>query len=144
MTFVPFVLPIFAGETVKFPNLDTVKHQVYSFSPAKRFTLNLYGRDETRTVTFDKAGVVALGCNIHDSMIAFVKVSDTGLVAQSDDNGVLVLRDLPAGEVTIRLWHPYQRTPEGEQTITISMPSGGTVQRSATVNLRRPPMMPSY
>ena len=63
------------GATVSFPNRDKVRHHVYSFSAAKKFDLKLYGRDETRSVVFDKPGVVALGCNIHDVMSGFIVVA---------------------------------------------------------------------
>src|SRR5262245_6272386 len=66
--FHPFVSVVPAGATVAFPNLDPFRHHVYSFSPAKRFELKLFARDQTRSVIFDKPGVVAIGCNIHDSM----------------------------------------------------------------------------
>src|ERR1700726_109306 len=74
MQFDPFVLIVPVGADVAFPNLDTVRHHVYSFSRAKTFELKLYGREETRVVHFDKPGVVDLGCNIHDNMVAFVVV----------------------------------------------------------------------
>ena len=70
IAFNPFVLIVPVGSNVTFPNKDKVRHHVYSFSPTKKFELKLYGRDESRGVVFDKAGVVALGCNIHDQMIA--------------------------------------------------------------------------
>ncbi len=72
------------GATVSFPNLDPFRHHVYSFSPAKRFELKLYAKDQTRSVTFDKAGIVAIGCNIHDSMSAFIFVTDTVWTARTD------------------------------------------------------------
>src|SRR5471030_1705563 len=72
LQFDPFVLIVPVGAVVSFPNRDSVRHQVYSFSPPHPFELRLYGKDETRTVRFDKPGVVALGCNIHDNMVAFI------------------------------------------------------------------------
>ena len=75
--FQPYVLIVPVGGTVSFPNLDRVRHQVYSFSRGNRFELQLYGRDESRTHTFSAAGVAALGCNIHDQMLAYIKVVDT-------------------------------------------------------------------
>src|ERR1700719_842331 len=77
MQFDPFVLVVPVGARVAFPNLDRVRHHVYSFSPTHPFELKLYGHDETRFVTFDKPGVVALGCNIHDQMVGFILVVDT-------------------------------------------------------------------
>jgi len=107
MQFEPFVLIVPVGATVAFPNRDPFRHHVYSFSPAKTFELKLYGHDETRTVKFDKAGIVALGCNIHDSMTAFIRVVDTPWAAKSDGRGAAVIHDAPDGPVTIEVWHPY-------------------------------------
>ncbi len=77
--FSPFVLPVQIGTTVDFPNHDTFRHQVYSFSPAKRFELKLYGAPQVGTQIFDKEGVVSLGCNIHDNMLAYVCASSEHL-----------------------------------------------------------------
>ena len=97
MQFEPFVLIVPVGAKVAFPNLDPFRHHVYSFSPAKTFELKLYSRDETRSVTFEKAGVVGIGCNIHDDMSAFIRVVDTPYAGKSAANGTLTLRDLPPG-----------------------------------------------
>lgn len=107
MQFDPFVLIVPVGATVAFPNRDPFRHHVYSFSPAKTFELKLYGHDETRTVKFDKAGIVALGCNIHDNMTAFIRVVDTPYAAKSDARGAAVIHDAPDGAVTVEVWHPY-------------------------------------
>src|SRR5260221_2230684 len=76
-TFVPHILPIQTGTAVTFPNSDNVRHQVYSFSPAKKFQLPLYSGTPAAPVVFDKAGVVTIGCNIHDQMSAYLLVVDT-------------------------------------------------------------------
>src|ERR1700683_3553417 len=68
--FTPYVTPIYVGSRVRFPNKDNIRHQVYSFSPARKFELPLYAGSEAQPVLFDKPGVVVLGCNIHDWMIA--------------------------------------------------------------------------
>lgn len=107
MQFDPFVLVVPVGATVSFPNRDPFRHHVYSFSPAKSFELKLYGHDETRTVKFDKAGVVALGCNIHDNMTAFIRVVDTPYAAKTDAHGAAVIPDAPSGPASVRVWHPY-------------------------------------
>lgn len=106
ISFQPYVLVVPVGATVSFPNRDKVRHHVYSFSPAKRFELKLYGREETRTVTFDKPGPVSLGCNIHDQMIAYVYVSDTPYAAKSGADGTAVVKNAPAGAATLVVWHP--------------------------------------
>ena len=95
--FHPFVLLVPVGATVAFPNLDKVRHHVYSFSPARTFELKLFGQEDHRTVTFDKPGVVALGCNIHDRMLGYIYVSDTPYAAHSDEHGQVQLHNLPEG-----------------------------------------------
>lgn len=125
MQFEPFVLIVPVGADVSFPNRDSVRHHVYSFSPTKPFELKLYGRDESRSVRFDKVGVVALGCNIHDSMVAFLKVVDTPFAAKSDASGTVVLRGLPAGAAEVRVWHPYLRAVNNEVRRAASLRDGG-------------------
>jgi len=140
LQFDPFVLVAPVGAEVSFPNLDTVRHHVYSFSPAKTFELKLYGRDESRAVRFDKAGVVALGCNIHDAMVAFIRVVDTPFAGKTAASGEVVLRDLPPGSATVTIWHPYLKAPGGEISRTVMIPATGRAQLSIAVDLRRPPM----
>jgi hypothetical protein len=91
---------------VHFPNSDNIRHQVYSFSPAKKFELPLYAGSSAPPVTFDKPGVVVLGCNIHDWMIGYVYVSETPFYAKTGAAGAAVLSDMPPGEYTVRIWHP--------------------------------------
>ena len=120
--FQPYVLIAPVGGTVAFPNLDRVRHQVYSFSRGARFELQLYGRDESRTHTFTSAGVAALGCNIHDQMLAYIKVVDTPWAMKTDPAGNAVLSDIPAGSATLRVWHPRLagRGNEIARTVTVS------------------------
>ena len=106
MQFDPFVLLVPVGAEVAFPNRDNTRHHVYSFSPAKSFQLKLYGNDETRVVKFDKTGVVAIGCNIHDNMTAFIRVVDTPWAGKTGATGEVVIADAPAG-ATVIVWHPY-------------------------------------
>ena len=106
MRFDPFVLVVPVGAEVAFPNRDNTRHHVYSFSPAKSFQLKLYGNDETRVVKFDKTGVVAIGCNIHDNMTAFLRVVDTPWAGKTGATGEVVIADAPAG-ATVIVWHPY-------------------------------------
>lgn len=120
--FQPYVLIAPVGGTVAFPNLDRVRHQVYSFSRGARFELELYGRDETRSHTFTTVGVAALGCNIHDEMLAYIKVVDTPWAMKTDSTGDAVVRDVPAGGATLRVWHPRLagRGNEISQTLTVT------------------------
>jgi len=107
--FTPFVLAVRANTPVSFPNLDQFRHQVYSFSKAKQFKLRLYGMDESKKVTFDKAGVVALGCNIHDNMLAYIYVTDNPYFTQTNEEGEAVLEDVRSGEYELTVWHPDQK-----------------------------------
>ena len=103
--FTPRVSVITTGTRVRFPNSDNVRHQVYSFSPAKRFDLPLYSGRAAPPVTFETPGVVVLGCNIHDWMLAYVVVVDSPYHAITGADGQ-VRMSAPAGTYTLRVWHP--------------------------------------
>jgi plastocyanin len=139
MQFHPFLTLIPVGADVSFPNLDPTKHHVYSFSPAKRFELKLFARDQSRTVHFDKPGVVALGCNIHDAMSAFIVVTDSAWTARTNAQGMVAFGDAPNAPGRLTVWHPYLRAPRGlvQQAVAAS-------QRGAnfSIRLRPPPAMP--
>jgi hypothetical protein len=112
--FVPGTLIIAKGSTVAFPNLDRVRHSVYSFSKPARFEIDLYGRETTRTHTFPIAGGVTLGCNIHDQMRGYIRVVDTPYAAKTDRNGIAKLDGLPAGVGRLTVWHPRLRARGNE------------------------------
>jgi plastocyanin len=119
--FTPQVLVVQTGTPVRFPNSDNVRHQVYSFSPAKRFELKLYSGNHTSSELFDKPGIVTLGCNIHDWMLGYVVVVDTPWFTQTGDDGQLALGDVPAGRYTLSLWQPRMpsSTPPISETVTL-------------------------
>jgi plastocyanin len=98
------VVPV--GSELRFPNRDTVRHHVYSFSPAKTFELKLYAGTPASPVLFDKAGVAVLGCNIHDTMVAWVVVVETPYFGLADGAGKVHLDNVPAGSYRLRTWHP--------------------------------------
>ena len=104
--FVPRVTVIQTGTAVSFPNKDNIRHQVYSFSPAKTFQIKLYHGTPSQPVVFDQAGAVTLGCNIHDKMTAYVLVVDTPYFAKTDARGQARLEGLPPGEYVLRAWQP--------------------------------------
>ena len=139
LQFHPFLTIVPVGADVSFPNLDPTKHHVYSFSPAKRFELKLFAKDQSRTVHFDKAGVVALGCNIHDQMSAFIVVTDSAWTARTNAQGIVTFGDAPNVAGRLVLWHPYLRAPGGQLQEGVT-----AAQRGATfqVRLRPPPAMP--
>ncbi len=104
-TFVPDVLVVTRGTPVEFPNEDTVRHHVYSFSPVKKFEIKLYVGTPTEPVIFDKSGVALLGCNIHDTMVAWIVVVDTPYYAQTNEKGEALVKNLPAGNYQQNVWH---------------------------------------
>lgn len=106
--FTPLVSVVQVGTSVNFPNNDTVRHHVYSFSPAKSFELKLYAGKPELPVVFDKAGTVVVGCNIHDQMVAYIKVVDTPYFVKTDVSGKAKLNQLPVGKFTVKVWH-YQQ-----------------------------------
>ena len=119
LAFVPQLLVVGVGAEVQFPNNDTVSHQVYSFSPAKRFQLPLYKGAQHRPVDFDKPGLVVLGCNIHDQMVGYIYVTEAGYYGKSDAAGALHLSNLPAGDYTLSWWNPYIADAPGQMTRTV-------------------------
>ena len=127
IAFVPHVLIVPVGASVSFPNLDKVRHHVYSFSKAKKFELKLYGQDDTRSVVFDKPGVIAVGCNIHDAMSGFILAVDTPYAAKTDASGHAML-DVPAGAATLGVWYPGIRAAGNRIVQPIVVPKGGIAQ----------------
>jgi plastocyanin len=132
--FIPFVSVVQAGTAVSFPNRDPIMHHVYSFSPAKQFEIKLYSGTAPHEVIFDKPGIVVLGCNIHDWMLAYVAVVPTPYFARSEAQGPVRLRDLPAGTYEVHAWHPLQRAAMPVQTI--SVPASGNVEAAFEVELQ--------
>jgi len=104
--FSPYVTPLVVGTRVSFPNHDKVQHHVYSLSKAKKFELPLYSGEPRELVTFDQPGVVALGCNIHDWMSAYVVVLTTPYFEKTGAAGTASLAGLPAGRYRLEVWHP--------------------------------------
>ncbi|HVO90050.1 MAG TPA: methylamine utilization protein [Casimicrobiaceae bacterium] len=133
--FVPRVKPIFVGSTVSFPNKDNVRHHVYSFSPAKRFELPLYAGVPAQPVLFDKAGVVVLGCNIHDWMIGYIYVSESPFFAKTGADGTAVIADVPLRGYSVRVWHPQLDGSEEQTRRTVEV-NARRVEVAFTVNLK--------
>ena len=113
LQFQPFLSIVPVGADVSFPNYDPTKHHVYSFSPAKRFELKLFAKDQSRTVRFDTPGVDALGCNIHDQMRAFIIVTDSAWTGRTNAQGLVVFGDAPAAPGRLTVWQANLRAPGG-------------------------------
>ncbi|WP_439620115.1 methylamine utilization protein [Hyphomonas sp.] len=114
--FSPYILVAPVGSEVQFPNRDRVRHHVYSFSKGNRFELKLYGREETRSIAFSAPGIVAVGCNIHDNMIGYIRIVDTPFAVRTGADGKAVLTDLPTSTGNVTVWHPD--LSGGEDVIT--------------------------
>lgn len=133
--FSPYVLAIQTGTPVLFANNDSVAHQVYSFSPPKRFELALYHGKPREPVVFDKPGIVTVGCNIHDNMVGYLYITDAPWFGTTGGDGVWKARDLPAGEYELQVWTPL--LPSHEGLLTQSVVVGDAAARSS-FKLKRP------
>ncbi|KAB7764124.1 methylamine utilization protein [Xanthomonas maliensis] len=132
--FVPAVLPVRTGTLVKFPNSDQIRHQVYSFSPAKRFELPLFQGSTAAPVRFDKPGVATVGCNIHDWMLGYIVVLDTPYFAKTGADGRVQL-EAPAGDYTLHVWHPRLNGPATSEALVLGRDA---VQRRVRVQTTGP------
>ena len=147
--FVPHVRAVMLGTEVTFPNRDEIRHHVYSFSPAKKFELPLFKGTQAAPVTFDKPGIVVLGCNIHDWMLGYVMVLETPHFETTGADGRARIANLPAGTYDVHVWHP--RLVDGGAPAPRRVSSGtGTDERleliltlKADVRPRRAPSGPA-
>ncbi|MEP7099700.1 MAG: methylamine utilization protein [Burkholderiales bacterium] len=136
--FAPRVTVITTGTRVSFPNFDTVRHHVYSFSPIQTFELKLYAGVPGVPVVFDKPGIAVLGCNIHDTMAAWVVVADTPWSARSAANGQARIESVPPGNYKLRLWHPG--LPAGAEPPPVALTIGAAdTDYSARLAVRAEP-----
>lgn len=117
--FSPTLLPVQTGTKVEFPNLDDTYHNVFSFSPAKRFDLGRYRSDETPIPSqlLDKAGLITLRCDIHEHMRGIILVLDTPYFVVSDADGSFKLKNLPAGNYKLKAWISSRTTLEKPITL---------------------------
>lgn len=115
--FVPRVILISSGSTVQFPNHDPFNHNVFSLSPERPFDLGLYGRGGVKTVSFDRAGVIRVYCNVHAQMRAVIVVRESGLVTQPGVDGSFRLDHVPPGDYVVHLWH--ERAKEVAQPLRV-------------------------
>jgi plastocyanin len=121
-SFEPHVLGVTTGTTVEFPNKDLIFHNVFSYSRTKRFDLGYYGKGKSKSVVFDKPGLVKVFCDIHSNMSAFILVVDTPHVTQPQADGQYEIADVADGDYTLHIWHPTR----GSRTQTVSIRGGTT------------------
>ncbi len=118
--FVPFVTVMRRGDTLSFKNSDRTRHHVYSFSQLKPFEMVLNPGETSQALKLEQSGVAAIGCNIHDKMLAYAFVTDTPWTAQTDAKGQGTIANLPKGKYRVEVWHPRMEMGGGpEQTIAV-------------------------
>ena len=144
LTFNPHILPIPVGASVQFPNNDKVDHNIFSLSRTKKFNLGSYKPGESKTVMFDKPGIVELRCDVHAEMAAYIMVLKNPYFAVTDDqgrfeipdskqleqSGIKGIKDLPEGNYILKTWHEKLKTQK--QNITIPKNGDVTVEITAT------------
>jgi plastocyanin len=123
-TFTPHVLPVMVGTRVDWPNKDDIYHNVFSYSEAKQFDLDLYKDPVAKSVTFDKPGQVDVFCSIHANMSCIVLVLENPYYATSNGRGEYTITNVPAGNYKLKAWH--ERMPAQVQDITV--PDNGVVK----------------
>jgi plastocyanin len=127
LQFDPQLTVVTTGTSVLFPNHDTVRHHVYSFSSAKTFQLKLYAGVPHTPIVFDKPGVAVLGCNIHDQMVAWVVVADTPYYARSSSAGRARIDGVPPGGYVLHVWH--SSLAENAPPMTLPLTVAGDVEQ---------------
>jgi plastocyanin len=119
LKFMPLVSVIQTGSRVSFPNYDKVKHHIYSFSPAKKFDQKLYSGVAAAPQVFDKAGIVVLGCNIHDRMVSYIKVVDSPYFAKTGADGVARVEVPGSSKYAVSAWHYNMAVAAAEQALAV-------------------------
>jgi len=104
LTFDPWLLPVQIGTTVDFPNMDLVFHNVFSYSKTKKFDLGRYSAGKSKSVTFDKPGLVKVFCEIHNTMRAYILVLETPYFSITNPSGKYIIENIPEGDYTIHVW----------------------------------------
>jgi hypothetical protein len=135
--FVPLVSIIQTGASIDFPNQDDIAHDVYSFSPAKKFEIKLYHGVPHR-VLFDKPGLVVMGCNVHDWMIAYLMVVDTPYFAKTDASGQARLPGLPAGGYQVTAWNYRAPDQDARPTQNVDLDADASVKFVLQLNPLKP------
>lgn len=148
LTFNPHILPIPVGASVAFPNNDKVDHNIFSLSRTKKFNLGSYKPGNSKTVLFDKPGIVELRCDVHAEMAAYIMVLKNPYFAVTDDqgrfeipaskqleqNGIKGMKDLPAGSYVLKIWHEKLKT----QKQMVIIPENGDVSVEMTATRGTP------
>jgi len=133
--FVPHLLVVQTGTLVEFPNSDVVAHHVYSFSHPNHFKLPIYKGHAHAPVSFDQNGLVVLGCNIHDDMLAYILVVDTPVFSTTNEDGVATLDAQHGENATVSIWNPRIRDDTDNLSVSVE---AGDHEKTVAFNLVKP------
>ena len=137
LEFIPHVLPVLVGSTVQFPNNDKVDHNIFSMSRTKKFNLGSYKPGESKTMVFDKPGIVEVRCDVHAEMASYILVMKNPYFAVTDKKGHFEIPDpdylkqtglenvagLAAGKYTVKTWHEKLKS----QKKSVVVPDSGDI-----------------
>ncbi|EIJ42899.1 hypothetical protein BegalDRAFT_2033 [Beggiatoa alba B18LD] len=142
--FVPNITVVPVNTPIKFPNKDNIHHHVYSFSTAKPFELPLYEGTPTDPIIFDKTGIITLGCNIHDWMLGYIYVAASDKFTQTSADGTATLADIPAGNYTLKVWHPNTQNAKEAESYPLNLTDNNQIfpvkiTIKPTIRIRRAP-----
>jgi plastocyanin len=135
--FSPELSVIPRGSSVLFTNNDPFQHHVYSVSKGNQFDLPLYKDIPAKQINFDTPGIVKLGCNIHDWMLAFSYVSQSQYISITDSTGKVKFTDLPEGEYQLHIWNPRLKKNKKVITQPLSIEQEQPLEHKVTVSLRK-------
>lgn len=140
LAFIPTLEVFRPGDEVVFRNSDRTRHHVYSFSRAKSFEFVLAPQESSPPLRLDRTGTIAVGCNIHDSMIAWLYVTDAPWSARTGADGLAEFGGLPPGEYEVRVWHPRSKPGRGEPVRSVTVRADGIAAVSFALSLLPPPL----
>lgn len=109
LRFMPYLQVFRPGDEVVFRNSDATRHHVYSFSPVRAFEFVLGPTQSSPSLKLERAGAIAVGCNIHDQMIVYLYVTDAPWFVQTTASGRAAFDALPAGDYELQVWQPRLR-----------------------------------
>ncbi len=133
--FAPYITVVQKGYEAQFKNEDDITHHIYSALGPKRFSFKLRSDDGAKSILFDKAGHVSMGCNIHDWMSGHVLVIDTPFYTQTNAQGIAHINDVPAGQYQLNVWHPQLQSEENRFIMPVMLPSSNRVEVKLTAKM---------
>jgi plastocyanin len=137
--FVPHVLAVPVGSSINFRNEDEIFHNVFSLSPTAKFDTGLHKAGVETPVSFDRAGVVELLCNIHATMLGYLVVVDTPWYAVADGTGNFQIKNVPPGEYEASVWHESASAPQKRK---VTVEEGAQLAFTVSADKRPNPFPP--